>query len=206
MCPICNIMFDIDSLPELQKMINENKKLYEAIKEMSLKRLKFENLDKDPRLTDIKSPRFNKKEIFEMRSLSYFMCYICKKPYFAGRKECGKDPNRYIDDSNSNNKLQCICGKDSYLTNVAGKNNCLKHGKDFIEYKCRYCCKIAAFFRWGITHFCEDCYKRQNMGDDITKYPKEKLSKINKETCEVGGNHAINGKNLLLDAIYVEVM
>mgnify|MGYP007022120733 CR=1 FL=1 len=43
-------------------MIDENKRLYEEIKEMSLKRLKFEDLDKDPRLTDPNSPWFGKKE------------------------------------------------------------------------------------------------------------------------------------------------
>ena len=199
MCPICNIMLDLDSNPELQNLINENKKLYEIIKEMSLKRLKYEKLDKDPRLTDIKSPWFNKVEIFAMESLSYFMCYVCKKPYFAGRRECCNEPNGYIDDSNPNYKIEyCICGKDSNLTYVEGKNNCIKHGKDFIEYKCKFCCKIAAFFCWGSTHFCEDCYKRQSMGEYLSKYTKEKLSKCNKDTCEVGGNHAPNGEEFAL--------
>jgi len=199
LCPSCNKWFDCNSVPELQKMIDENKKLYEEIKEMSLKRLKFEDLDKDPRLTDPNSPWYNKKVEFALKRLSYYMCYICKKPYFAGRRECGNDPNMNNDDPNKNyDPKDCVCGKDANLSGVAGKTNCAKHGKDFIEYKCKFCCKIASWFCWGTTHFCEDCHKRQCNNDYVSKYPKDKLPKCNKATCEVGGNHPPNGEEYAL--------
>ena len=198
-CPSCNKWFDCKSVPEIQKMIDENKKLYDEIVEMSLKRLKFENLDKDPRLTDPNSPWFNKKVEFALKRLSYYMCYICKKPYFAGRRECGNDPNMNNDDPNKNyNPKDCVCGKDANLSGVAGITNCPKHGKDFIEYKCKFCCKIASWFCWGTTHFCEDCHKRQCNNDYVSKYPKDKLPKCNKATCEVGGNHPPNGEEYAL--------
>ena len=199
LCPSCNKWFDIESVPELQKMINENKKLYESIKEMALKRLKFEDLDKDPRLTDPNSPWFGKNVEFAMKRLSYYLCYICKKPYFAGRRECGNDPNMNDDDPNKNyDPKDCICGKDANLSGIAGKTDCPKHGKDFIEYKCRFCCKIASWFCWGKTHFCEDCHKRQCSGDYVSKYSKDRLPKCNKASCEVGGNHPPNGEEYAL--------
>ena len=198
-CPNCNKWFDCKTVPDLQKMIEENKKLYQEIKEMSLKRLKFEDLDKDPRLTDPNSPWFGKKEEFAMKRLSYYMCYICKKPYFAGRRECGNDPNMNNDDPNKKfDPKDCVCGKDANLSGVAGETNCSKHGKDFIEYKCKFCCKIASWFCWGTTHFCEDCHRRQCNNDFVSKYPKEKLPKCNKDTCEVGGNHPPNGEEFAL--------
>ena len=178
-------------------MIEEDKKLYELIKEMSLKRLKLENLDKDPRLIDKNSPWFGKDIEFAMKRLSYYMCFVCKKPYFAGRREFGNDINNKND--NFNYDLQnCLCGKDSELKNVAGKNNCDKHGKDFIEYKCKFCCKIASWFCWGTTHFCEDCHKRQCNEDYVSKYPKDRLPKCDKFTCEVGGNHPPNGEEFAI--------
>ena len=199
LCPSCNKWFDCNSVPELQKMIDENKKLFEEIKEMSLKRLKFEDLDKDPRLTDPNSPWYGKKVEFALKRLSYYMCYVCKKPYFAGRRECGNDPNMNNDDPNKNyDPKDCVCGKDANLSGVAGKTNCPKHGKDFIEYKCKFCCKIASWFCWGTTHFCEDCHKRQCNNDYVSKYPKDKLPKCNKATCEVGGNHPPNGEEYAL--------
>ena len=199
LCPSCNKWFDVQSVPELQKMINENKQLYESIKEMALKRLKFEDLDKDPRLTDPNSPWFGKKVEFAMKRLSYYMCYVCKKPYFAGRRECGNDPNMNNDDPNKNyDPKDCVCGKDANLSGVAGKTNCPKHGKDFIEYKCKFCCKIASWFCWGTTHFCEDCHKRQCNGDYVSKYPRDRLPRCSKATCEVGGNHPPNGEEFAL--------
>jgi hypothetical protein len=39
-------------------------------------------------------------------------------------------------------------------------DNCPKHGKEFIEFKCKFCCSIAQWFCWGTTHFCEPCHKR----------------------------------------------
>ena len=199
LCPSCNKWFDVYTVPELQKMIDENKKLYESIKEMALKRLKFEDLDKDPRLTDPKSPWFGKNVEFAMKRLSYYMCYVCKKPYFAGRRECGNDPNMNNDDPNKNyDPKDCVCGKDANLSGVAGKTNCPKHGKDFIEYKCKFCCKIASWFCWGTTHFCEDCHKRQCNGDYVSKYSRDRLPKCSRATCEVGGNHPPNGEEFAL--------
>ena len=32
---------------------------------------------------------------------------------------------------------------------------CPEHKRDYIEYKCRYCCSVATFFCFGTTHFCQ---------------------------------------------------
>jgi len=81
LCPVCNKWDDCPYAHSLKKLININKKLYENIKKMPLKRFKIEGLDKDPRLTDVNSPWNNKKEEFAMKRLSFYMYYICKKPY-----------------------------------------------------------------------------------------------------------------------------
>ena len=199
LCPVCNKWDDCPYISSLKKLINKNKKLYEQIKEMSLKRFKLEGLDKDPRLTDVNSPWYNKKEEFAMKRLSFYMCYICKKPYFAGRRECGNDPNMNNEDPNKNyDPKDCVCGKDANLSGIQGITNCPKHGKEFIEYKCKFCCKIASWFCWGNTHFCDDCHRRQCNHDYVSKYPRDKLPKCNKLLCEVGGNHPPNGEEFAL--------
>ena len=199
LCPVCNKWDDCPYIPILKKLININKKLYENIKEMSLKRFILEGLDKDPRLTDVNSPWYNKREEFAMKRLSFYMCYICKKPYFAGRRECGNDPNMNHEDPNKDyDPKDCICGKDANLSGISGVTNCKLHGKDFIEYKCKFCCKIASWFCWGNTHFCDDCHRRQCNHDYVSKYPRDKLPKCNKLTCEVGGNHPPNGEEFAL--------
>ena len=199
LCPSCNKWFDCKSLPDLQNMIEENKKLYEDIKQKSLVRLKYEGLDKDSRLSDPNSPWFGKKVEFALKRLSYYMCYVCKKPYFAGRKECGNDPGMENDNPNVHYKPEeLICGKDANLSGIPGVKNCPKHGNEFIEYKCKFCCKIASWFCWGKTHFCDDCHKRQEAKDFLNQYPLDKLPKCDKNKCEVGGNHPPNGNEYAL--------
>lgn len=199
LCPGCNNWYECKSVPDLQNLIMENKKLYDVIVEMALKRLKFEDLDKDPRLSDKNSPWYGKKIEFAMKRLTYYMCYVCKQPYFAGRRECGNDPNLQNDDPNKNyDPKDCVCGKDANLSGIAGVSNCQKHGKDFIEYKCKFCCKIASWFCWGTTHFCEDCHRRQCNNDYVSKYPRDKLPKCDPRTCEVGGDHPPNGEEFAL--------
>ena len=198
-CPVCNNWYECPSNAEIQKYVAENKVLYKDICEKALKRLKFEDLDKDPKLTDKNSPWYGKNLEYALKRLSYYMCYICKMPYFAGRRECGDGPNVDNDNPNKNyDPKDCVCGKHANLSGVAGITNCKIHGKDFIEYKCKFCCKIASWFCWGTTHFCEDCHARQCKGDYISKYPKEKLPKCDPKKCELKINHPPNGEEFAL--------
>lgn len=191
----CKKIIGIDNVPELCGILNEQITLYNSIRDMAMKRLKFEGLDKDKRLTDPNSTWYGKNEEFAMKRLVYYMCFKCKKPYFAGRRECGNDPG--MDNNDPKKKFDpkdCVCGKCANLSGIAGVTNCPRHGKDFIEYKCRFCCRMASWFCWGTTHFCDPCHERQQKGDYLTKVPKNKLPKCNKATCEVGGKHPPNGE------------
>ena len=39
-----------------------------------------------------------------------------------------------------------------------GDMSCKKHGYDYIDYKCRFCCNIALYACYNGTHFCYDCH------------------------------------------------
>ncbi len=72
--------------------------------------------------------------------------------------------------------------------------NCPKHGKEYISYKCKFCCSIAVWFCWGTTHFCDPCHKKQLNAEHITKVAKNKLPKCEGPgKCPIGGNHGGNG-------------
>lgn len=43
-----------------------------------------------------------------------------------------------------------IGGMCSYLSPTSIRQICPKHGTDFLEYKCRYCCSVAVFFCFGV--------------------------------------------------------
>lgn len=81
------------------------------------------------------------------------------------------------------------CGLCKALDLHNGKTNCEKHGEDFIEYKCKYCCQFAVWHCWGTTHFCEPCHR--NAGEN-------KIVECNRSTCPLKGNHIPNGEEFAL--------
>ena len=38
---------------------------------------------------------------------------------------------------------ELVCGKCAAVSVGAGIQNCVKHGTDFIEFKCKFCCSLA---------------------------------------------------------------
>src|SRR5689334_16348891 len=103
-----------------------------------------------------------------MQKLAYFMCHKvqnpsnfnsqtllkCKNPYFAGLNECQEGARDYnpgfesffASFIHSRKKTEdLLCGGCSGTAVV----ECPTHGKEFIEYKCYFCCSIASWFCWG---------------------------------------------------------
>jgi len=103
---------------------------------MSLKRLKFEDREKDKRLSDQTDPYFKQPLKYALAIYSYYMCYKCKKPYFGGLKKCGQEQNKEDFD-----EKELICSE--HFPPIPGITECKVHGKDFIEYKCKFCCSVA---------------------------------------------------------------
>lgn len=77
--------------------------------------------------------------------------------------------------------------------------DCKKHGKEFISFKCKFCCSVAQWFCWGNTHFCDQCHQKQINGEYVSRTPKDKLPKCpGKPACPVGGDHLPNGEEYCL--------
>lgn len=194
-CELCKSWMDVSNNNDLLVIMNEQTELYEKVKKMIAERMKFEGLDKDKRLSDPNDTYYKKPIEYGMDKIRYYMCFKCKRPYFAGLKDCREDE----DGGRDHNPQDLICGGCGNLDGVAGINNCKKHGKDFIEYKCKFCCNIASWFCWGTTHFCENCHKRQCKGDYLTKYAKDKLPKCDgSSNCSLKVKHPPNGEEYAL--------
>jgi E3 ubiquitin-protein ligase MYCBP2 len=199
-CTACKNFLVSTNNPDLQEKINTEMEVYKLISSMSMERLKSDKLDKDKRLTDPNSDWFGKELEFALTKINYYNCYLCKKPYFAGLKECGGNPNDDNDPDKQFDPSSLICGNHNILENsILGQTECKTHGKDYIDYKCKFCCKIANWFCWGSTHFCEDCHSRQCKGDYVSKYTKEQLPKCGgASSCPLKINHPSNGEEFAL--------
>lgn len=83
--------------------------------------------------------------------------------YYGGEARCDAEVGEEYDPT------ELVCGACS---DVSRAQMCPKHGTDFLEYKCRYCCSVAVFFCFGTTHFCNACH---NDFQRVTNIPRLEL-------------------------------
>ncbi|XP_074845195.1 E3 ubiquitin-protein ligase MYCBP2 isoform X7 [Carettochelys insculpta] len=161
-CPICKNKINHTVLKDLLDPIKE---LYEDVRRKALMRLEYEGLHKSEAITTPGVRFYNDPASYAMNRYAYYVCYKCRKAYFGGEARCDAEAGQGDD----YDPRELICGACS---DVSRAQMCPKHGTDFLEYKCRYCCSVAVFFCFGTTHFCNACH------DDfqrMTSIPKEEL-------------------------------
>jgi hypothetical protein len=117
---------------------------------------------------------------------AFYLCFKCKGPYFGGMKACDPEEPKDFDPND------LVCSSCAAISLGAGVAKCDKHGNDFIDFKCRYCCSVALWFCWGTTHFCDPCHNP----------PTKKIKPCKgKGNCDLGvalENHAPNGDEYAL--------
>ena len=151
-CPICKV--DIDH-PVLAEELEPIIQLKNDVKRKAMMRLEYEGIIKTTELRDLAT--------YAMDRYAYYVCFKCQKAYYGGEARCDAEMGDKYDPT------ELVCGGCS---DVSRAQMCPKHGTDFLEYKCRYCCAVAVFFCFGTTHFCDTCH------DDfqrLTNIPKQKL-------------------------------
>ena len=147
-CPICKAHMVHDDLSDLLSPINL---LMRDVRRKALTRLQYEKQDKCEAITLKGSPFYSDPAGFAMHHYAYYLCHKCGKAYFGGEARC--DLEAEFDPDYDPKEL--ICGA---CLGGPREQNCLKHGTEFLEYKCRYCCSIAVWFCLGSTHFCNLCH------------------------------------------------
>uniref|UniRef100_A0A8C9U137 RCR-type E3 ubiquitin transferase n=1 Tax=Scleropages formosus TaxID=113540 RepID=A0A8C9U137_SCLFO len=161
-CPICKNNMNHSVIQDLLEPIKE---LYDDVQRKALMRLEYEGLHKSEAITAPGTRFHNDPAGFAMTRYAYYVCYKCKKAYFGGEARCDVDAGH----KDNYDPQELICGGCS---DVSRAQMCTKHGMDFLEYKCRYCCSVAVFFCFGTTHFCNACHEDFQR---ITSIPKEEL-------------------------------
>lgn len=155
-CPICQSPIKHECLTEILSPIQQ---LQADVRSKALTRLTFENLHKHDQITKPSGRFYDNPEGFAMERYSYYQCYKCHKAYFGGITEC-------LAEMVTPDPKDLICPSCS---NVGRKETCSHHGTDFLAFKCRYCCSIAAYFCFGTTHFCVKCHQTPGMFNHMEK-------------------------------------
>ena len=99
---------------------------------------------------------------------NFYQCGKCSRPYFGGAAACGaveqQQNEQNLDEGGGDAKSELMCGACSAKACGWTGASCKKHGDQYVEFKCRFCCSIASFFCFGNTHFCEVCHKKWAQG------------------------------------------
>jgi hypothetical protein len=105
--------------------------------------------------------------------------------YFGGLKNCQLNIE---DDRRQYDKSELICPK---CCPISFESDCKKHQKEYIEFKCKFCCSVALWFCWGTTHFCEPCHRKAT--EMSKKTAKDLTQCANAESCPLRIQHKPNG-------------
>jgi len=193
-CPICKVRMQHPALAPLMDPILA---LYEDVKKKALMRLEYEGLSKCEAVTSEGARWHNDPAGFAMERYAYYVCFKCGKAYFGGEARCDLEAGG----GDTFNPEELVCGGCS---DVSQAQMCPKHGTDYLEYKCRYCCSVAVFFCFGTTHFCNACH------DDfqrVANIPKAELPQcpvapkavpMDLEECPLHVKHPATGEEFAL--------
>jgi len=167
-CPLCKKHMNH---PALREELKSHVVLYQKVKDKALQRLDFEKLADDAMIK--KGGKFAGDPLgFAMKKFAYYPCFTCKQPYFGGHRACEALAEEEFNEKNKQEELIC-----PPCTAGPGVSECKIHGKDFLDYKCKFCCSVAMWYCWGTTHFCDACHKKQGTPEAMTRKKKEDYSK-----------------------------
>lgn len=180
-CPSCKKEMNAKYCNELERELRDSRKLKEKVQKKAVERAIAEGIDKDDRLYNPGDDYFNDLPKYALDRLSFYMCFTCNDPYYGGKRECGQQEQNQA----GFKKEDLVCGSCVAKRAGVGVSECKTHGKDAIEFKCRYCCSVALWFCFGTTHFCEPCHQRAG---STVPLPCKGLGK-----CDLGIDHPPNG-------------
>ena len=132
----------------LNEINAKHDEMYDKVCKIALEQLKIEGKDKCDEIENKESEFFKKPLEFALKIFDFSICDKCKQPFYAGYHECNAAGNF------EREKYELTC--NSCMPEPP--NTCHIHGKQFLRYKCRFCCAVATFHCGGVRHFCEVRY------------------------------------------------
>jgi E3 ubiquitin-protein ligase MYCBP2 len=96
------------------------------------------------------SEYYQNVELFARERFVFYMCGICKMPYYGGLAICGENEEKVKSE-------KYICRT---CETMVSHEICPKHGDIGMIYKCFWCCNPATFYCFGTTHFCTECHNQ----------------------------------------------
>ena len=148
-CPMCKQNM---AHPALEAVLAPVIAMEKSITDKALQRLKYEGRESEPAIVNKGGEFFNNPVGFALKHYLFYQCFKCSRPYFAGGYQCVDASVQGFDPS----ELICPSCQPSSV------DECKVHGKDWLAYKCRYCCSFA---NW----YCIAAGSRVSMADGTSR-------------------------------------
>ena len=155
-CPSCKSPIRIDySVPLLEDALEAMYRIKCDIQGRAVAMAMNEGLDLEGRVVTPGDHFYGKLEEFAMHNCTFYECNKCGDFYFGGMQDC--EAALAAEDKTKKEDLLCKTCTEKELG--LGQTMCEKHGNEFIDYKCMYCCSIALFICCkGRYYFCTPCH------------------------------------------------
>lgn len=109
-----------------------------------------------PKLKDPADPYYMDFKGLAMASCTFYECGSCHVPYFGGMIDCREAMREERSIEQKDLRCQkCLSEELGFGQMVCPKR---EHGKEYIDYKCRFCCNIALYVCFNGTHYCKSCH------------------------------------------------
>ena len=196
LCPICKADIEHESLREILTPL-KNRRF--DVKNKALMRLEFEGLVNNHSIVTPGSAFYKDPESYAINRYAYYVCSKCDKAYYGGEARCEEQMVYQHADNFDASELLCGGCSDINMAQI-----CPKHGTDFLEYKCRYCCSVAVFFCFGTTHFCNACHDdfQRITSISFSNLPQcpvgSRARQLEGEDCPLNVEHPATGKEFAL--------
>ena len=80
----------------------------------------------------------------------HYVCFKCHDPFWGGNKDCAA---MMTEPQTAPGNLLCEQCQTDF--------RCSTHGREYVVYKCEYCCRPAVHLSFGYRRLCEECVKKK---------------------------------------------
>ena len=179
-CPACKQEISITGyqVPGLSQLVREALDFKAEICQLATIKAVEEGYDRKGRVVTEGDIYFNDLIGFAMHNCAFYLCFKCQKPYFGGMQDCGQA----MQTESTMKKQDLMCEPCATEELGFGEEMCEKHGNEYCDWKCMYCCSIALFFcGGGGGKFCTPCHN-----DAMNGGAKVKTQCTGGENCPLG--------------------
>jgi E3 ubiquitin-protein ligase MYCBP2 len=162
--------------------------------EKALTRAQYEGADRTPDVLDAGGKFHGNLLGYALAHYAYYLCFKCEHPYYGGERACGQAGGHF-------DPADLVCPA---CQPHSAELDCPKHGREFLEYKCRFCCSVAVFFCFGTTHFCEQCHNQPGQmqqlqaAQQLPQCPAGPCGRQLEGDCPLGMQHPPSGEECAL--------